>query len=154
MCTGCGSKVDSVSKVADAENAMDIRANADYSSLPEVITDEVVSNTYGIDFYSAKTIDVNKDLEASDFYDTIFVTHSNNTLMLNCIDQTIKYMDKANIDADTGYVELMANYTDNMYVLVSVIDDIRYTSVIAVTEDLEDGQAKFLVQKEKDLNAE
>ena len=109
---------------------------------PDVFTDEIVSETYGIDFYSAKTVEIHSEANT-----TLPSIESPNPMVTTCVDELNAWLDNENISKDNLVVRSCNQWNNDICNIEVIIDDIAYYSVLAVTNDCADNEAKFYVDK-------
>ena len=145
LLTGCSSDKTKVEHKDNSESAMDIRLGADYEQAPEVFTDEIISDIYGVDFYSAHDVELVQDDNV--WSNSVFKDLSHNKIANTCAVNAISWFGQANINYTTGYLSNVTQWTPDIVYMDVVVDDYTYTFVAAITDKCEDGYAKFLVEK-------
>lgn len=112
------------------------------TTVPDVFTDQIVSETYNIDFYSAKIVNLH-----SDAITTLPNIESHNPMVTTCVDELNSWLDNENISKDNLVVRSCNQWNKDICNIEVVIDDIAYYSVLAITDDCSDNEAKFYVDK-------
>lgn len=147
LLVGCGSTKGSTKFEDNADTAMSYRQGngANYDEVPEVLTDDIVSDAYGIDFYSASTVDLVEFFEVSS--DNVFSDVSSDTSMnYSLVKYSTEWFQNENIDMSNACLMGCSNWGPNAHYIDISVNSKRYRCVIAVTEDCVVGQAKFTVQ--------